>query len=621
MSDVSSLSQACQRCYRRKQRCGREKPSCTECVKADTPCVARVWGRVLDSSHPEILDDAIVARSAIEQLKAKIGVLEAQQQATLAPLSQSLERPCTQSSSSSNHRKDGSPPRGSKNEPSATTEVAYLSVAAMGEPERQEVSINTWPSFSSLVNHAGRSIMEPGFTLSNDLVIQNGKQDLRALQAELVAACGYDYRFFMQAFLSGMNQLSPSVYAQHCHDSLQKLLNSHSDSHTDLVGLPDQPASILVTSLSVALGILGSQHYRVASRVVRKLEVQAIAILPEVAATSPATETVQYLLLASLLSLHQYNEPLAWHLLGLAITKAISAGLHRGRTSRSTGLDTSWLFWTLYKLDRSFATVLDRPFSIEDGDISLEPPQASGSVSPSEDPIASVRQFSHWQTHYAMLLSTWRRQPILELDACYASLCYWRESCSDYIIHSPRDTQGQGGLQTSLSLCQLTCRALVLLVYHFRVRSAVPDPLQDLKTDLKTEYVRLVTLYKASLDRGDLSHTILDAYDVFNITVAYIYNCQTSVADGNKGIGVSDMRHVSTALSLLRTMSDRLNELSDLEEVVWSMLTVLEHSEAQHAATPGKQYNESFDALRNRIAVCRVPLPRHVTVLLEDIWS
>ncbi|GLA91473.1 hypothetical protein AtubIFM57143_004973 [Aspergillus tubingensis] len=75
-----------------------------------------------------------------------------------------------------------------------------------------------------------------------------------------------------------------------------------------------------------------------------------------------------------------------WHLVGLAMKKAISYRFHKEPLS-DIGIPEQKLnrrrniFWNLYILDRTISCAMDRPFSIEDEDVTLQLP-SHGDISP-----------------------------------------------------------------------------------------------------------------------------------------------------------------------------------------------------------------------------------------------
>lgn len=570
----------------------------------------------------------------IEQVKARIAILESRQDAPnvqnygrLSFSTHGLESNRVDSNMSSEPVHSG---QGSME--NATNEVGYLSVAAMGEPDRQDDNTYDNPSFATLVEVATK--------LSPDLVpsrrLPNTSSDpphgisLLAIQEELMRLCRCDLQFFIDVYCSGMGQIYPCVPKASCHESLDTALQSERENLATR-GQRASSEALLLVCFTASLGILNSPHYRSVRHPLERLMTGAMALLPSVVSETPDVEAVRVLLLASVLCLHRFEEASSWHLTGLAVTKAISAGLHRNKTPESSADDSSTLLWTLYKLDRAIAFVLDRPFSIEDGDMTIQLPQVT-SLHAVGLPDVDLQPFFAWTVHYSHMLSGWRRQPVPDLEACRSSFAYWRETCHEFLISSqPVDGHGptgKGGLSAIVNAveAQLTCRALV----HLFLRSLESQPpsssfLESLSSDLEREVPQLLTRYKAAMDLEALNPSLVDASDILGAVTAYICSRQTFLLDqpqlraqsGTTALAVPGMRLVTLYMNVLQKMADRFEPILDFQELLWCFLSALEsRGESPDQLGLGSQRAASH-LLKQALSRCRVPVPRHVAYLME----
>lgn len=82
--------------------------------------------------------------------------------------------------------------------------------------------------------------------------------------------------------------------------------------------------------------------------------------------TTPDLQTLQIFLLVTIFSLFHSAAGSTWHLLGLAVQVAVALGLHHKQGAQAQLPDQIHrenLFWTVYVLDRSVTSVVQRIFS------------------------------------------------------------------------------------------------------------------------------------------------------------------------------------------------------------------------------------------------------------------
>ena len=629
MSDEPVLAQACQRCWRRKQKCGRQRPECSECARAGAQCIPRVWGRVLDDpGQGGNLD--LSSASLIEQMKNRINFLErAHDQPSGEESTGGLQTSpgtdvsvhVTNGAGEKNPYIDtGGPSETNSYNDTAAHEVEYLSVAAMSGPDGQTLPLHDNPTFATLVNEAIKLGDDPQVI---DTMPPSRPLSLLSLQEELVALCRRNLRDFIDQYCEGVGHVYPCISSNSCREAVDLALQLEQGS---AVSQNDRSSSeyLLIACLVSSLSIINSPHYQIAEPIVQRLVAGSFALLPMVSAEASDTEAVRCLILAAIVAMYRFNEGSSWHFLGLAITKAISAGIHRQKQPNDED-DSTQLFWALYKLDRRFAFVLDRPFSIEDGDMTVQPPPAGSSPPGGAYHHFDPRSVFIWTIHYAQMLSSWRRQTNADLDELYSGYEYWRETCGE-LINSVRHHGNANRLATAQLLAvlalnekQLACRALVqLLILSFGKSQGMKGLLEGrLQYALRAEIPQLLADYKNGFDAHNFAPTILDAYDVVGATIAYIWALQQpSTAQsgchqvtGNP-LAVSDMRLFTLAMDVLQRMAQRFAPVSDFQELLWSFLTVLEQKAGHpHGRTSNANLQDAFSR-------CRLSIPDHLAALM-----
>ena len=577
-------------------------------------------------------------RSVIEQMRNRIALLESQDGLANARNDDGISLP-TQMSESSHVDSNAGPgsvhPEGAILENTAS-EVGFLSVAAMSGPDRQDMNTHDSPSFATLVRHTTQ--LSPGPVSSRQGISGSSSApqsvSLLEIQDELTKLCACDLRYFIDVFIKKTSHAFASISQTRCYEALDIVLQS--ELQGDVSQAQRAPSeSVIIACFAASLGILNSVHLRAVSQPLQRLMAAATALLPAAVAEASDIEAIRFLLLASILGLYRFEEASSWHFIGLAITKAISAGLHRNKTTESSSDDSQTLLWTLYNLDRAFSFVLDRPFSIEDGDMTIELPPAT-SLGATRLPTVDLHPFFVWTVHYARLMSGWRRQLVPDLEACHSGFAYWRETCHEYVMsfQSGGEEASFGQVSSSIIMSatelRLTCRALVHL---FLQALQSPSPplllLQHLSTGLEHEVPNFLAKYKAAMETECLGANLVDAYDILGALLGYICSRQKFILDqsgtrvnfGTMALGVAGMRLVTLCMDVLQKMSDRFEPILDFQELLWCFLSALEsHEQSTNLSGTGSQ-SAALHTVRQALLKSRIPVPRHLALLMERAVS
>jgi hypothetical protein len=117
----------------------------------------------------------------------------------------------------------------------------------------------------------------------------------------------------------------------------------------------EEPMKIMVVHLAVALGILLSRQHQHMDVYAASLALTAYQLAPSTIDQSSDSDAAQCLMMMTIFSMYTPLGGSTWHLLNLAMTCCISAGMHSARDAEANSdstLETDGrTLWTLYYLD------------------------------------------------------------------------------------------------------------------------------------------------------------------------------------------------------------------------------------------------------------------------------
>jgi hypothetical protein len=314
-------------------------------------------GLVLDPTQPD-------ASSYIEGLQKRVQRLE---------LAAAAQAP---SSSPSGYEPSPADPgqasmgEGAADEPSVATQthgedlvttmhvMDYLPLSAMAEPrDRQQTSQHQQYSFETFLNAAiSVSGVDPAYSRTTDTthsesiesfyqaLVPTGMKLSRSIADEPVqryldmcdASCPFlDREVFLTRYT-------------HIMESLEK---------AQVGVMSTQPASdLLMVDIAIASGILISPDYRLKESVSTTLAKRASGMVPRVLGESDNPAIVRCLIALTIYSTLSPLGGSTWHLIGLALARTMSAGMHTSgvsdcRASEKEKQESGRLFWSLYVLD------------------------------------------------------------------------------------------------------------------------------------------------------------------------------------------------------------------------------------------------------------------------------
>ncbi|KAJ4354125.1 uncharacterized protein N0V89_005858 [Didymosphaeria variabile] len=318
-------------------------------------------------------------------------------------------------------------------------DVAYLSLSAMAERTDSQVLSAEGLSYSSML-YAATEVSGSDLTLpinTNEALSgplaelrQSRLPDVDLASTELSAA----YRCYVEMICQTFPYMTAAELTE-CHDSMTM-------RHGNDDGPQPLPEHLAIVYLGTATGLLLGMHYTYKEMLATEFALRAVRLMPKILDHAGNLSAIRSLIALVIFSMYTTFGGSTWHLLGLAMTRCISAGLHTIRLSdhRSQNNEQragSSLLWTLYILDTYVSTSLGRPFSLNDQDIMVSPPTSPPSgVNDTNVEEATLRCLIQ---HAQMIRSI--RQSIKPDDGIlchYINIRHWAETIPPQ-IRIPRD--------------------------------------------------------------------------------------------------------------------------------------------------------------------------------------
>ncbi|KAH7305216.1 hypothetical protein B0I35DRAFT_114016 [Stachybotrys elegans] len=515
------MPQACERCWKRKQKCSREKPICIQCIKSSSTCIERRLGTALDPANP------FSHHSYVESLKRKVQTLEAQL-AAQSPVSDgvtpSLHDAATGNSAPSQTAETRPDRRISVAETTSEnthvdalhTEMGYLSRSAMAELPWRQPSSKRNISFLTLVQASTcvSGINPSSSSQPNDLFNGPMAHLHRNLLQQGMGLGSIETERPFNEFLGFSRSILPMIPISHLDKDYSLVVEAYRNGESGRLIL-EEPRKIMIVHLVIALGILLSQQHHHMEIYATSLALAAYQLAPSTIDQSSDSDAAQCLMLMSIFSMYMPYGGSTWHLLNLATTRCISAGMHSARGPEygrdSAPEEHGRTFWTLYYLDAIVGLSLDRPFQFQDEDITIPTPSAA------DLEYASDTLFC-WNIQHATLVRDIRRNSSKGVLFHYSNYRHWRD------LAPARNTK-----ETSLGLDenhfhQSCCRAL-LLILQISCASHSEKPLPMIWDHAQEEFTELLTTLEKQCDMQGSAWTSFDGIHVFGagIALAYIY--------------------------------------------------------------------------------------------------
>ncbi|KAK6864816.1 hypothetical protein PG995_001344 [Apiospora arundinis] len=601
---TSRMSQACDRCWRRKQKCDRRRPICQQCQLVSATCYERRHGTVVDPSDPAS------QLSYIEALKRKVQLLEAQVEQQASP-----QQSQDESISPASNAWMGSERRPSRSSVSRAVgcrdsiqaEMGSLSLAAMAEFTGEQSSLlraRPFLSFETLFRSstgvAASNLSRSDFP--NPAVNGTLGDFNRALLRQGLQLNSIDTQKPFNRYLDMTMQCFPFVEKTQLMEEYAIVSQANLASSDDL--LADSPGRVVRIYVAVATGILLTPDFRYLETFATALALTAHQHIPRVDEFPGELETVQCLIAIALFSLFTSFGGSTWHLLGLALSRCVSAGMHHIRVSDAQSDDEekrgcSRAFWCLYVLDTLISASLDRPFFVQDEDITTLPPPQNGS------PNGEFDIFHRSVVQCARLLRDAQQNPEKGALFHFINLHHFRETMPRY------STGFDDGSWLLDNLCtRFCCRALLEILSNLQSAQSTAE------TDMVVAYAKKqFTEFLDLLDQSSATQSCAfmgcDGLLVFRIGAELLCNPLLSNLGGNQSMAQPISQK---CLRLLVAISERFSSVRFLREILDQLVVVL-------LATEGCHSPADWLSLERRIESSEIPIPRRVQDLINSLHT
>jgi hypothetical protein len=234
----------------------------------------------------------------------------------------------------------------------------YLPLSAMAElRDRQQTSQHQQYSFETFLNAAiSVAGSDPAYSRSTDnalsesiesfyqTLVPAGMKLSRSITDEPV----HRYLDICDASCPFLDRKAFLIKYTHIMESLEK-------AQTELASSQASSDTLLV-NIAIASGILVSPSYQHKESVSTTLAQRAFRLLPQVLSESDNSAIVRCLIVLTIYSTLSPLGGSTWHLIGLALARTMSAGMHTVgvsdcRASDKEKQECGRLFWSLYVLD------------------------------------------------------------------------------------------------------------------------------------------------------------------------------------------------------------------------------------------------------------------------------
>lgn len=336
-------------------QCDRELPECRKCTEAGAACIQRRMGVVLDPSQPE-------PTSWIERLQVNVQRLELEAAETQESLVSPLQSPNESSNRETEDHQHEDDDQAESLPQSRALETAmhdmdYLPLSAMAElRDRQQISLHQY-SFetflSAATNVAGSdpacsSVSNNALFGSLEAFYQNILPSGLRLSRTVADQPVHRYLATCEIICPFLERNDFLVKYAHVMDNLEKGKAEDQASRA--------PHDMFMVYIVIATGILLSPDFQHKESFVVALVQSALRLLNRI-----LSEAENVCILRSLIALTTYSfySPLGgstWHLIGLALARTMSSGMHTSGVSDLSAADpekneNGRLFWSIYILD------------------------------------------------------------------------------------------------------------------------------------------------------------------------------------------------------------------------------------------------------------------------------
>ncbi|KAI1843177.1 hypothetical protein JX266_010704 [Neoarthrinium moseri] len=575
---VRRRRQACERCWKRKNKCDKLLPSCSTCSAAGAECRARAVDEtgVTNTSiaryghyllHPirgcfspglTSSDDDRVMFSYVESLELKVQQIEAA--ASSAPPAK--RRRLDSAVSPRQHIRNASvvytplseagsagtnPQVADPSIRDTMGEIGFLSRSAMAEPRDERTNLPRNLALDSILQAAlaldGSTPSKTALSAAYNFEPEGSSSPLTTLPRDVALA-------HLDRFLERVCVFYPFLDARklkkHYEDSVEVAADAN------VAALPvERSLSYFSACLAIATGALMTSSNLSSSALIARLRHAALRCLPTIYDRN-SLDFVHCMLYLAIFSTLSPSGGSSWHIIGLAMRACISLGLHKEPEEHLQLTDAEIderrkLFWSAYLLDRSICLSLDRPFTVQDEDITAEVTakplfimgayaymiaQVPARDESLEDGNASL--IPHLLAQ-ARLASSMHNNPESSFTYNYGNYYFWNQ------LPASLKHLAEGERIVSDILNQLACRTLVLLFKAAPSRQdleGISGNADDVEEDVRQTCKCFLDRCYERFQELHCSGSFVDAYDMFGAAMTYISLSRRSASSTSSTLDV-----------------------------------------------------------------------------------
>ncbi|KAJ5812473.1 hypothetical protein N7474_008774 [Penicillium riverlandense] len=438
----------------------------------------------------------------------------------------------------------------------AMGEIGFLSRSAMAEPRDETSAFSEDLGMGRMVRAA---LVLSGANPSQSSIDPYGQK---------IAAMGdLGVGLRRQLAVPFLTNFLETVGSQLVHIDSKELWADFDAFFTDSDGSVDNhtlnsAAKVFVVCMSVATGVLLSPESGSLQGLAGGLHRKATKLLPGIMSSGNRVEILHCMLSLALYSMQSPQGGSTWHLVGLAMKKAIAFRFHKDPDTTvnmppHTLLMRRNIFWSLYTVDRTISTIMDRPFNIEDDDITVQGPEEYMSDLPHKKNGLASQSIAH-----ARLMSGIRDGALDSVLFHYSNMCYWRDSVRSIKSDASASKFTQGVVM------QLSSRAIVEILKSNGSANVEPSMIhssQTIERDIVTTCAEYIENEYQRSDCGEFTGGFVDAYDIFAAGVVIV--CLA----GRSSPTFADASILNKCTALLTTVGERFVGLRVFRRVLWAL--------------------------------------------------
>ncbi|KAJ5614020.1 hypothetical protein N7528_007674 [Penicillium herquei] len=530
------------------------------CVQVNAECVPRKFAIEPISSGGGSLSHAAIP-SYVNTLKRKRDELaeQIQKRRTVRPrnvTAEVLQAPRT-SSSPSRHGLSGHEST-EHTVQAAMGEIGFLSYSAMAEPRDEMGNFSEALTMGRMV----RAVMAlSGATPSKSIV---DPYMLRiASMGDSAVDIGRDLAApFLATFLQTIGSQFLHIDSKDIRTDFDTIFNNSATLSDGTHSISD--ARAFVVYIYVATGVLVSQESGALQGLSGALYRKASKLLPTIMKSGNRIETLNCMLSLALYSMQSPQGGSTWHLVGLAMKKAIAFRFHNDPDSLDTIPSHALLmrrniFWSLYTIDRTISTIMDRPFNIEDDEITVPSPEEYLDGSPT----GSINIVARKSIAHARLMSTVRDGASNSVLFHYSNICYWRDSFRGTKLQASTSNSKFSG-KFSMPLSSRAMVEILKSIGSTHIEQSMIHDSQAITKDIITTCLEYIEDEYRSSECGEFRGGFVEAYDIFT---AGVILCLT----GESPNLFADLGTQNKCTALLTAVGERFVGLRVFRRVLWAL--------------------------------------------------